>query len=79
MGRIFLTALFASVVLGGCVNVEPKRSSGYDGERTGPYTNYSTYPAPTKPPYRDTYVVHTKGKGAKVIVDERYEPRPAKW
>ncbi len=78
MGRLSLTALVLAVVLGGCANVEPKNSSGYDGERTGPLTNYSTYPAPTKPPYRDTYVVQTKGKGAKVVVDERYEPRPAK-
>lgn len=83
MGRLTfaaLTLIFAG--LGGCTVMVPSSStSGYDGtERTGPYTNYSTYVGPGRPAYNDTYVVTTPGKkdGARVIVDQRYEPRPQK-
>lgn len=81
MGRLIFAALMMALALGGCTVMVPSTSSGYDGaERTGPYTNYSTYVGPGRPAYNDTYVVTTPGKngGARVIVDHRYEPRPQK-
>lgn len=76
MGRTTLAALLMITALSGCAVTAT--SPGYDGERTGPNTNYSTYVTPGRPPYRDTYIVTTPGNGARVIVDERYEPRPSK-
>jgi len=77
MGHLTFAALMVSL-LAGCANITATPSStGYAEERTGPNTDYPAYYAPSKPPYRESYVVRTPN-GAKLIVEESYAPRPSK-